>query len=181
MNQLAIELRAERFHDDPISVRVDDRDLNGGVKNWEWIKKGVPIRIEIGPRDLEKGTIAVTRRDRGPKEKAFLPTAEFVAAAASTLQEIQDGLYERALAFREAHSIRLDTKEAFYDFFQNDSSLGGFAVAHWAGTNEDEDALKKDLQVTIRCIPFDDSYAEEGTCFYTGKPSARRLVFAKSY
>ncbi|MFT5191839.1 MAG: prolyl-tRNA synthetase [Verrucomicrobiales bacterium] len=181
VNQLAIELRAERFHDDPISVRVDDRDLNGGVKNWEWIKKGVPIRIEIGPRDLEKGTIAVTRRDRGPKEKAFLPTAEFVAAAASTLQEIQDGLYERALAFREAHSIRLDTKEAFYDFFQNDSSLGGFAVAHWAGTNEDEDALKKDLQVTIRCIPFDDSYAEEGTCFYTGKPSARRLVFAKSY
>jgi prolyl-tRNA synthetase len=123
----------------------------------------------------------VTRRDRSPKEKAFLPTSEFVQQAPALLQEIQDGLYDRALAFREAHSIKLDSKEAFYDFFQNASSKGGFALAHWAGSNDDEDQLKKDLQVTIRCIPFDEQFEEEGTCFYTGKPSSRRLVFAKSY
>ena len=74
-----------------LTVKVDDRDLNGGVKNWEWIKKGVPIRVEIGPRDLEKGSVAVVRRDRGPKDKAFLPTDDFVDQALSTLQEIQDG------------------------------------------------------------------------------------------
>lgn len=181
VNQLAADLRQQSFHGDAVTVRVDYRDLNGGVKNWELIKKGVPIRVELGPRDLEKGTIAVVRRDRGPKDKAFLPVAEFVGQVTETLQEIQDGLYERALAFREAHSVKLDGKEAFYDFFQNPDSAGGFALAHWAGSNDDEDQLKKDLQVTIRCIPFEDRFAEEGTCFFTGKPSSRRLVFAKSY
>ena len=180
-NDLAAKLRKLRFHDDRLTVKVDDRDLGGGVKNWEWIKKGVPIRVEIGPRDLEKGSVAVVRRDKGPKEKSFLPNDEFVSAAIATLQEIQDGLYERALAFREEYSVNIDTKEAFYDFFQNEKSAGGFAVAHWAGTNEDEDALKKDLQVTIRCLPFDERYDEEGTCFYTGKPSSKRIIFAKSY
>ena len=180
-NDLAAKLKALRFHDDRLTVKVDDRDLNGGVKNWEWIKKGVPIRVEIGPRDLEKGSVAVVRRDKGPKDKAFLPTDDFVDQALSTLQEIQDGLYERALAFREEYTVSIDTKEAFYDFFQNEKSAGGFAVAHWAGTNEDEDAIKKDLQVTIRCLPFDERYDEEGTCFYTGKPSSKRIVFAKSY
>lgn len=178
---LAERLRGLRFHDDRLSVRVDDRDLNGGVKNWEWIKKGTPIRIEIGPRDLEKGTVALARRDREPRDKAFLAIDDCVDQVVGILQEIQDGLYEKALAFREAHSVKIDSKEAFYDFFQNASSSGGFALAHWAGSNDDEDALKKDLQVTIRCIPFDDAYVEEGTCFYTGKPSSRRIVFAKSY
>lgn len=181
VHQLAAELREQRFHDDRLSVRIDDRDLNGGVKNWEWIKKGVPLRVEVGPRDLEKGSVAVTRRDQGPKSKSFLPTAEFIASATATLQDIQDQLYQRALDFREAHSVRLDTKDAFYEFFQKKGAQGGFAVAHWAGSNEDEDQLQKDLQVTIRCIPFDEAYAEEGTCFYTGKASQRRLIFAKSY
>ncbi len=182
VQELAEALRSKAFHGDPLSVRVDDRDLNGGVKNWEWIKKGLPIRIELGPRDLEKGTIAVARRDRSLREKVFLPTSEFIAAATSTLQEIQDGLFERAKAFRDEHTVPVETKEAFYDFFQDPASRGGFALAHWAGSNEDEDQLKKDLQVTIRCIPFDERFAEEeGTCFYTGQLSSRRLVFAKSY
>lgn len=181
VDALAAGLRRQSFHEDPVSVRIDDRDLNGGVKNWEWIKKGVPIRVEIGPRDLEKGTIAFVRRDHGPKQKSFVGPAEFMARAPGILQEIQDGLYERARAFREEHSVKIDTKASFYDFFENESLPGGFALAHWAGSNADEDQLKKDLQVTIRCIPLDDDFAEEGTCFFTGKPSMRRLVFAKSY
>lgn len=181
VHALAAGLRRQSFHEDPVSVRIDDRDLNGGVKNWEWIKKGVPIRVEIGPRDLEKGTIAFVRRDQGPKQKSFVEPAELISQAPGILQEIQDGLYERALAFREEHSVKIDTKESFYDFFENESLPGGFALAHWAGSNADEDQLKKDLQVTIRCIPLDDVFAEEGTCFFTGKPSRRRLVFAKSY
>ena len=180
-NNLASELRKLYFHHDPLTVRVDDRDMQGGAKNWEWIKKGVPLRIEIGPRDLEKGTVAVARRDRGHKDKAFIPNSELIETATSLLQEIQDGLFERALEFQKQHTIKIATKDAFYDFFKQGKTTRGWASAHWAGSNEDEDQIKKDLQVTIRCIPFADEYQEDGTCFYTGKPSTKRLIFAKSY
>lgn len=179
-NALADDLRRQSFHGEPLLVEIDQRDIAGGGKNWEWIKKGVPLRVEIGPRDLEKGTVAVARRDRGPKEKAFLPVGEFVSTAAVILQEIQQGLHDRALAYREEATVKIDSKEAFYEFFQGEKT-GGFALCHWAGDNADEDKLKKDLQVTIRCLPFDHRYDEQGTCFLTGKPSSRRAIFAKAY
>ncbi len=95
-DKLADELRAQRFHGEPIEVEVDKRDLGGGVKNWEWIKKGVPVRIEIGPRDIAQGTAAVSRRDQGVKEKQFLPLQQIVGEIGATLQAIQDNLYARA-------------------------------------------------------------------------------------
>jgi prolyl-tRNA synthetase len=185
VNQLAAQLRAQTFAGEPVRVEVDARDLGGGQKNWEWIKKGAPIRVEIGPRDLEKGSVAVARRDRGPKEKEFLPTNEFVGKVTETLQAIQDGLLARATAYRDANTVKLDTKEDFYAFFTPKNAdkpeiHGGFALAHWDGSSEVEEQIKNDLKVTIRCIPF-NAPDEPGQCIVSGRPSARRVVFAKSY
>jgi prolyl-tRNA synthetase len=179
-DKLAAELKAQQFHGENISVEVDKRDLGGGVKSWEWIKKGVPVRIEIGPRDLEKGTVAVTRRDRGPKDKDFLPNADVVAGISETLQSIQDALLSRALKFRQENTVEIDSMDAFQKFFAQEQS--GFALVHWAGSAEDEDKLGKDLKVTVRCIPNDPKLrGDAGTCILTGNPAEGRVVFAKSY
>lgn len=185
VNKLAAELRATIYHDGPIRVEVDSRDTGGGAKTWDWIKKGVPLRVEIGPRDLEKGSVAVARRDRGPKEKEFLPTSEFVSRAAEILQSIQDGLLARATKLRDENTVRIDTKEEFYAFFtpkntERPELHGGFALAHWNGSKEVEEKIKEDLKVTIRCIPFGGE-DEPGKCIITGEPSPRRVIFAKSY
>ncbi len=187
-NDLATQLRATHWHGAPIEVHVDQRDLGGGVKNWEWIKKGVPLRVELGPRDLESGQVAVTRRDESQKAKQFLPASDFVSHVAETLEAIQQNLYARALSFRDSYTRRLDTKEEFYDFFTPKNSNkpeihGGFALAHWNGTREVEEKVKNDLKVTIRCIPFDDPAhpPEPGNCVITGEPSERRVLWAKSY
>ncbi len=184
-HQLAARIREEIFHHAPPEVEVDARDLNGGVKSWEWIKKGVPIRVEIGPRDLEKGTVAVTRRDKGVKEKEFLPMEEFASRVPGLLQAIQTNLYERALAHRDANTRDIDTTEEFYAFFTpkdaNKPEIhGGFARAHWDGTPETEAKIKEDLKVTIRCIPA-DAPEEDGLSIVSGKPSKRRVLWAKSY
>ena len=184
MEKLAAELRAQTFAGEPIRVEIDRRDIGNGTKSWEWIKKGVPVRVEIGPRDLEKGSVAVARRDRGVKDKEFLPTADFLAKAAGILEEIQAGLLARATALRDANTVTIDTKGEFYAFFTPKKTdkpeiHGGFALTHWDGTPETEERIKSDLKVTIRCIPFGD--AEPGTCPFSGQPSARRVVWAKSY
>ncbi|MGI8601841.1 MAG: proline--tRNA ligase [Verrucomicrobiales bacterium] len=181
---LAAQLREKAFHGAPIEVEIDARDLPGGTKNWEWIKKGVPVRVEIGPRDIEKGTVAVARRDRSSKEKTFPQSAEFVAQAPALLQSIQDHLLERATAFRDAHTTKINSEEEFREFFaagDESAATGGFALCHWAGSNDDEDRLREQLKVTIRCIPRGDHFAEDGKCFLTDQPSARRVVFARSY
>ncbi|MDX2053336.1 MAG: proline--tRNA ligase [Polyangiaceae bacterium] len=183
--ELADRIRAEQFNGAQIEVEVDARDLPGGTKSWEWVKKGVPVRLEIGPRDIEKGTVALYRRDQPVKEKTFPEVAGVPAALPGLLQGIQDALYARALALREAHTVRVDTEQDFYAFFTpknpNKPEIhGGFALAHCAPTRELEERLKADLKVTVRCIP-DDANPEPGTCIFTGKPSAQRLVFAKSY
>ena len=197
-NGLAAELRAITWHGAPLEVQVDQRDVGGGIKNWEWIKKGVPLRVELGPRDLESGNVAVSRRDGAvvagsgnpekPALKLYLPAGHFVRQAAGMLDSIQQNLYDRALAFRNAHTSVVETKEEFYDFFTPKNSAkpeihGGFALAHWNGSRAVEEQVKNDLKVTIRCIPFDDpaSPPAAGKCIFTGEPSARRVLWAKSY
>jgi prolyl-tRNA synthetase len=201
-NELAAQLRSINWHGAPLEVHVDARDLGGGVKNWEWIKKGVPLRVELGPRDLESGNIAVSRRDRvlagggdpRPSDlsavtaKAFLPKMEFVRQATSMLDAIQQNLFNRALAFRDVHTRVIDTKEQFYDFFTPQNSAkpeihGGFALAHWNGSRQVEEQVKSELKVTIRCIPFDDpaNPPETGQCVISGQPSLRRVLWAKAY
>ncbi|MCB1226217.1 MAG: proline--tRNA ligase [Verrucomicrobiales bacterium] len=183
---LARTLRAHNWAGQGLRVHVDKRDIAGGARNWEWIKKGVPLRIELGPRDIEKRSVAVCRRDQGPKAKDFVPKEDFLRDVTDLLQEIQDGMLTRAQALRDEHTHRLETLEEMVAFFTPKNGdkpeiHGGFALMHWAGGREEEERLSKEHKVTIRCIPMGDEYAEEGTCFLTGKPSQRRVVFAKSY
>jgi prolyl-tRNA synthetase len=182
---LATKLRAQNFGGEPVRVEVDKRDLGGGQKSWDWIKRGVPVRVEIGPRDLEKGTVAVARRDRAHKEKAFPAADELVSTIASTLESIHHTLLTRATELRDKNTARIDTKEEFLRFFTAERKdkpeiHGGFASAHWDGSAEVEAEIKDELKVTIRCIPF-DAAEEDGKCVWSGRPSKRRVLFAKSY
>jgi prolyl-tRNA synthetase len=182
---LAAKLRARSYGGDAMRVEVDKRDLGGGQKTWDWIKRGVPVRVEIGPRDLEKGTVAVARRDRAHKEKTFPTADELVAGIENTLQEIHEALLARATVLRDQNTVKIDSKEEFLRFFTAQKKdkpeiHGGFASAHWDGSAEVEAEIKDELKVTIRCIPF-DAPEEDGVCVWSGRPSKRRVLFAKSY
>jgi prolyl-tRNA synthetase len=184
-DKIAARLRETHYGGVPIEVFVDRRDLGGGVKNWEWIKKGVPLRVEIGPRDLEKNSVELSRRDQPVKAKGSMPMEEFIACAPEILTSIQDSLYARAKKFRDANTRVINSKKDFYDFFTPKNSAkpeihGGFALAHWNGSREIEEQIKNDLKVTIRVIPLDDS-SGPGQCIFTGEPSPRRVIWAKSY
>jgi len=184
---LAAELRAQTYAGAPVRVEVDERDLRGGDKVWQWIKKGVPLRLEIGPRDLEKDSVFMGRRDKGPKEKGSIGRTELVATVATILQEMQDGLLAKARAFQAANTRVIDDKAEFYAWFTPPATKegaptpihGGFAMTHFSGDVELEKKIKDDLSVTVRCIPLEDG--EPGTCPFTGKPSAKRVLWAKSY
>ena len=185
---VAAALRSATYAGEPIRVEIDARDIGGGNKTWEWIKKGVPVRIEIGPRDLESGSAAVARRDKGPKEKEFLPADTLASRIPEILAEIQQSLLDRALFFRRENTREIDTKDEFYTFFTPKNASkpeihGGFALTHWNGSPEVEAKIKEDLKVTIRCIPEDggDFSGEPGICPFSGEPSKRRVIFGKAY
>jgi prolyl-tRNA synthetase len=187
--EIASTLRSTTYAGEPLRIEIDSRDIGGGTKTWDWIKKGVPLRIEIGPRDLESGSAAVARRDKGPKEKEFLPSDTLAARLPEILGEIQQGLLDRAMAFRKEHTKKIDTKEEFYAFFTSKNQEkpeihGGFALAHWNGSAEVEAKIKEELKATIRCIPEangDEFTNEPGICPFTGEPSKRRVIFGKAY
>jgi prolyl-tRNA synthetase len=184
-DRLAAELRALRFAETALEVEVDRREIGGGNKNWEWIKKGVPIRLEIGPRDLENEMVAVSRRDQPVKAKQFVAIRELVNQTPEILASIQKSLYERALQFRDQHTRVIDSKDEFYEFFTAKNSdkpeiHGGFALSHWNGSAEVEEQIKNDLKVTIRCIPR-ETEKESGKCPFSGEPSSQRVIWAKSY
>ncbi len=175
---LAKELRTVRWRDEPLRVQVDKRDLRGGEKTWQHIKKGVPIRLEIGPRDMENDSVFMGRRDLGPKEKRGVTRAEFVETVGDLLSEIQNGLLARARTFRDEATVQIDTKEEFEAFFA-EGKPGGFAWC-FAADDPSYEPLLKSLKVTARCIPLADN-DERGTCIFTGAKGQPKIVFAKSY
>jgi prolyl-tRNA synthetase len=182
---LAEALRQQNYCGQALQVIVDERDIRGGDKIWSWIKKGVPVRIEIGPRDIANNKLCVTRRDRPHKEASLLSKEEMMSSISSILDDIHRALFERAKSYRNKHLYKIDSKEEFYRFFtpknaEQPEIHGGFAFCHWSGDPEVEEIVKRDLNVTIRCIPL-DSPEEEGTCIISGKKSTRRVIFAKSY
>jgi len=178
--KLAADLDELSFAGESLRVELDSRDLGGGVKNWEWIKKGVPLRVEIGPRDLENDKVALARRDRAPKDKEFLDREEFLAGVVDRLEEIQAGLLEKAKAQLVEHTEEIADKESFEAFFKGKEQEihGGFAKVFWAGSSQQEEEIQKDLKVTARCILPEE---KEGTCFYTGQSTVQQVIFAKSY
>jgi prolyl-tRNA synthetase len=158
------------------SVKFDDRDTQKpGWKFAEYELKGIPIRIAIGPRDLENKTVEVARRDT--KEKMSLPLDGLDQKIVTLLDDIQDNIYKKAFNFRKESTIKVDSYEAFKEVLD---SKGGFILAHWDGTAETEQRIKEETKATIRCIPL-DAPDEEGKCILTGKPSSKRVVFAKAY
>ncbi|HLS12725.1 MAG TPA: proline--tRNA ligase [Flavobacteriaceae bacterium] len=159
-----------------ITVRFDNRDTHKpGWKFNEYELKGVPVRIGIGPRDIENGTLEIARRDLLTKETVKADTA--VTYIQNVLEEMQTGLFDRALKYREEHTTKVDSYEEFKEVLE---VKGGFVVAHWDGTAETEALIQEETKATIRCIPL-DAEEEEGVCIRTGKPSARRVVFARAY
>lgn len=158
------------------SVKLDDRDqVRPGFKFGEWELKGVPVRIELGPRDVANGQVVMVRRDNG--EKLTCPMDLVVKSVGKELEDIQRDLYSKALAFRERNTKKIDTYDEFKQFVADDS---GFALIHWAGSSEDEERLQKETKATIRCTPLEGE-EEQGKCIMTGKPSSRRVVASKAY
>lgn len=175
--KLAEELRQIHYHDRRLSIEVDTRELTGGEKGWSWVKKGIPIRLEIGNKECTSNTVFMGRRDREYKNRVTVTRQEFLHTVKTELDDIQAHLLLRAQEFRNKNTIAIHNKEDFYDFFKGD---GGFALAHWNGDTEIEATIKQDLSVTTRCIPFDDQ-AGPGKCIFTGKPSKQAIIFGKSY
>ncbi|WP_297831371.1 proline--tRNA ligase [uncultured Rikenella sp.] len=171
MEQIAAELKSKG-----ISVKIDDRDnVRSGFKFAEYELKGVPVRLAIGPRDLANGTVELARRDTLTKES--VPAAGIADRIEKLLADIQQGIYDKALKFRDSMITKVDTYDEFKRVLEE---KGGFLLAHWDGTPETEEQIKAETKATIRCIPV-DAPAEEGTCIVSGKPSHRRVLFAKAY
>lgn len=182
---LAEDLEKVFYWDRSVEVMIDERDLRGGEKIWNWVKKGIPIRIEIGPRDIANDQLPVMRRDRPVKESQLMRRAELVQTIGPLLDQIQGKLFEKAVLFRDQHIHHIDDKESFYRFFtpknrEEPEIHGGFALSHWGYDLSMEEKIKRDLGVTIRCIPLDFT-KEEGKCPFTGKKSPCRVIFAKAY
>ena len=159
-----------------IAVKVDARDTERpGFKFAEWELKGVPVRLAIGARDLDGGTVEVVRRDT--KEKMSLPLADIVASVDQLLTDIQTNIYQKAKTYREQHLTRVGSYDEFKQVLDG---KGGFVLAHYDGTSETEDRIKDETKATVRCLALNEP-DEEGTCMVTGRPSARRAYFARAY
>lgn len=159
-----------------VTVKLDDRDTQKpGFKFAEWELKGVPVRLTIGPRDLGQGTVEIARRDT--KEKQVIKIEQAVVDTLVLLEDIQKNIYRRALEFRKQMTTRVDSFEQFKKVLDE---KGGFIEAHWDGTTETEAIIKEETKATIRCIPL-DAKEEQGVCVYSGKPSNKRVLFARAY
>lgn len=160
-----------------LTVRIDDRDnVRSGFKFAEWELKGVPVRVAMGPKDLQNDTAEVVRRDTLSKES--MPLEGLAQHIVALMDDIQENIYKKALAFRESHTYKVDT----YEEFKKRIEEGGFLLCHWDGSRETEEKIKEETKATIRCIPTDtDVIMEEGKCIYSGRPSRQRVIFARAY
>jgi prolyl-tRNA synthetase len=160
-----------------IRVKLDEREgMSPGWKFNDWEMRGVPLRIELGPKDVAKQSAMLARRDRPGKEgKAPAALDGLAQTVAALLDEIQKALHDKALAFRQAHTRVSNTYDEFKSAVEN-----GFASAHWCGSGECEARIKEETKATHRCIPLDQA-AEPGTCVLCGKPSTQRAIFARAY
>jgi prolyl-tRNA synthetase len=176
------ELASQVYSDQKVRVDIDDRDMRGGDKKWYHIKRGVPIRVDVGPKDIANNAPFVGRRDLGTNQS--MHRSELVSGIATLLTEIQDNLFKRALEMQRANTVELNSEAEFRAFFQPDdeqgrSTGGGFAKC-WFSNEKSVQPLLDELKVTIRCIPIDGP-AGTGKCFLTGEETTTRAIFAKSY
>jgi prolyl-tRNA synthetase len=164
---------ADQLKEDGIRVKIDSRDMRPGPKFFEWEKKGVPVRIEIGPKDLANGSVMAVRRDTSAKQT--LTEEGLLDAIKDILNQIQTNLYQKALNFRIEHTLEVEDYEKFKKEVE-----GNFILSHWCGSAECEAKVKEETKATIRCIPFGQSKAP-GNCIYCGNKSETVVIFAKAY
>ncbi|MBC2600948.1 proline--tRNA ligase [Puniceicoccus vermicola] len=172
------ELLGCNYGDQPLRVELDERDMRGGEKVWGWVKKGVPVRLEVGPRDVENDAVFLGRRDKAAKDRQTVSRKDLLQSIEGILGDIHEALYQRALKFQKENTKRIETKEEFYSWFANEKE-SGFVICPWAGSAELEKEISTETKVTIRCIPMDEK--KTGTCPFTGTENAPMAVFARSY
>jgi prolyl-tRNA synthetase len=185
--QVQAALKGARYDEQKIRVELDKRDTRGGQKKWDWVRRGVPIRLEIGPRDVDQGVVTMARRDHAVNQTQAVPLADLAAVLVQTLTDIQDNLLAKALAFQQQNTQPIGTWEELLAFFtpknaEKPEIHGGFAVSPWCGGAPCEAKVKEQLKVTIRCLPIDEvppSGADK--CVVCGAPSVGDGVFAKAY
>ena len=183
---LAESLRRRKYDERNVVVEIDKREMNAGEKNWNWIKKGIPLRLEIGMKEIKGDTLFVARRDQSPKDRYHINRSQFIERIKDILQEIQNNLFEKARLLLDQNTRLIDNYDDFCQFFtpvhkRKPEIHGGFALSHWCGETKCEEKIKDDLMVTIRCIPFDYKKYGRGKCILCGKQSEGRIVFGKSY
>ncbi|MDP7560772.1 MAG: His/Gly/Thr/Pro-type tRNA ligase C-terminal domain-containing protein, partial [Planctomycetota bacterium] len=182
--RLLQELRELSYDGESLRVELDDSDRRGGEKVWHHIKRGVPVRVEIGPKEMEADSVFVGRRDKAPRDRVTLPRAQFVQSASKMLSEIQENLLKTAKTFKKEGTATIDSLDDFKGFFtQTHDDVfvtgGGFGLAHWNDSAESHEILAE-LKVTPRCVSLNGE-EEPGKCIFTGKPSKQRVVFAMAY
>ena len=170
-----IEPILSELRDAEVRIHEDWRKESPGFKFNEWEMKGVPLRLEVGPKDVENGKAVLVRRDNG--EKQFVEKSEITKRVPKLLDEIQTGLFEQAKAFREANTRTVTSYDEFKDVIANQ---GGFIRCGWDGSTKTEEAIKAETKATVRVIPFDEN-PKDLTCIYSGKPAKYEVIFAKAY
>jgi prolyl-tRNA synthetase len=184
------KLKSQFFYEEKLRVEIDKRDLRGGEKAWQHIKKGTPLRVEIGPRDVEANSVFLGRRDHPPKDKQSMAVEQFIQQVPLILADIQDTLLKRAIEHRKLNTQHCNSVEELEAFFGAENAdddernqMGGFALCHWNEKAIGSDLMKR-LKVTVRCIPLEGQFAyvkESGRCIFTGEPSHQRVILAKAY
>jgi prolyl-tRNA synthetase len=170
------EIIRQQLLDIGITVKYDNRDTHKpGWKFTDYELKGVPVRLAIGPRDIENNTVELARRDTLTKET--YPVEGIAGKIRNLMEEIQLNIYNRAVAFKNSNTLKAGSYEEFKEII---NTRGGFVLAHWDGTKETEEKINNETKATIRCIPL-DTEKEPGLCMVTGRPSVQRVIFAKAY
>ena len=178
-------LKKQKFMGRELSIEFDQSETTFGSRRWNWIKKGIPLRVEVGTKELEKGVFAVCRRDLPSYEKTTLGEEDFTQQIPDILKKMQDDIFAKAKTYRENNTTNVENKEEFYQIFtplnkKNPEIHGKFAKSFWCGSRACEQKIKQDLSVTIRLIPFGDGN-EQGKCICCGKQASKRVIFAKAY
>lgn len=180
-SQLSQALQTLKFGTKDIKVEIDNSAKRPGDKAWSWVKKGVPIRLEIGAQELSKNSVFMGRRDKAYNQKQALDKTKFLAEIGNILEDIQNNIFTRALDFQKQNTQEISSVAQMYEFFDpNNENSGGFAIAPWIDDPVSEQKLKQELKVTPRVIP-QSMQNQTGTCIFTGQPNARYTIFAKSY
>lgn len=179
-HELKKKIEAEQFDGEKIEVVLDQSEKN--QKKWDWVRKGIPVRIEIGPRDIEKGTAVVSRRDKPANEKEFLEMDIIPTKIAEILPEMQNGIFAKANAFRDENITEVASLDELKKHFESDPDAGFVVCYSHPEVDDEREKLLKKLKITARCIPFAFNQDNaESTCIFTGKPTTKKIIYAKAY